>query len=341
MRLRRGFAFIECIATLVAVGVLIALLLVMARRDRALAWQAGALSNLREFGAITGMYSADFQDQFWTFSWRANEVTPSEYADLRGPFASGLEAASAQATDILRRRAGRTDIQRPFGWIPHVTFGPLVLADYLGVEAPLRIAVSPGDRNLVAWSNDPAGYERGEYLPVTLPQWGPSKTSPYQSSFQYPAAFYSPDWATDTVSTVQPSSQENHYSVDADVQLGGRRVSDVLLPAHKVQMFDRAQWRAGTYDVSYIYAHARIATLLADASAAARPVAQANPGWDPGNVSYPFPLSLSYRADPLKPPVITPSGLDPYGTQVFQCRYAWTRGGLQGRDFDGSLWQAP
>jgi hypothetical protein len=335
MRSRRnaghGIVLVECLVACAAVGVLIALLLVMARRDRALAWQAGALSNLREFGAITGMYGADFQDHYWTFSWRSNEVTPSEYPDLRGPFLTWRANAAAQATDILRRRAGRTDISPPSNWLPHVNYSQLVLSDYLGVEAPLRIALSPGDRHLQRWSNDPAAYERGEFLPYPIPQWVPSQVAPYKSSFQVPAAFFSPDWGY----TVSPGSPDGFWDSPEYVVLGGRLTTHVRHPSNKVHLFDFAQWRAGTYDVSYIYPEARVSVLMADGGAAVRPVAQANTGSDPSFLEGILPITFTYVGAWWKPPVITPLGPRYEGAGTVTGRFSWTRRGLQGVDFDG------
>jgi hypothetical protein len=344
---RRGFAMVECAAVVLVVLAALVFLLINSGSNRGLAWQAAGLSNLREFATLTGMYGADYQDHYWSYSWQMNAATPSEFPDLQGPFPSDLEAQAAQYIDLLRRRTGRADFALSFGMMPHVESSHLVLADYLGSDATLPFAVSPGDRNLQLWSNDPSGFDSGIYQPAPSASFTGRNRFPYKSSYRLPPAYYSRDWRPfgSSVGTITPSTNDAQWSLSnfpySLVPLGRRRTTEVQYPAQKVHLFDTAQWRPGTYDLRYVYPHARVTILIADGSAGVRSGASANLGFDPGDPIYVFPPTIEYSADSYMPPVITPTGVSYTAEFSFQGRYMWTRGGLQGRDFDGPEWRVP
>src|SRR5436190_9286398 len=141
-----GFALVEMIAVVLTLAVLAAVLAVAAPGSRHMAWQAGSIANLHEFATVTASYGADYGDQFWSYSWRYEVVTPSHYPDLHLVPGESFSASSFQAVDILRRRAlpGMPVVQV---WAPSVIFHHLPLADYLETRLPMRFTVSPGDRN--------------------------------------------------------------------------------------------------------------------------------------------------------------------------------------------------
>jgi len=124
-----GFALVELAAAGVAAGVLLVVVAALPGRVRTSGWQAASLNNLREFAAVTQSHAADHQGAFFGFTWKAGVPTGSQYLDLQGPFVDDMGAAAAQAIDILRRRAGRTDIPLPSAWVPHPLYQHLVAAE--------------------------------------------------------------------------------------------------------------------------------------------------------------------------------------------------------------------
>jgi hypothetical protein len=328
-RHRRAFALPELVATIAIVVVVCSLLIVLAPRSRQMAWQAGSIANLHEFATVTASYAADNTDQFWSYSWRVGVPTPSQYPDLHQPPPDAFAAASAQAVDIIRRRA-RADLPMINLWVPTVYFHHLPLADYLNTSLPMRFAVSPGDRNRVLWSEDPEGFDDGVYLP-NQPYGDPLQWRwPYASSYRVPPAFFSPDAVTNTTGTIIGAADWDHYTTAGlPFNFGGRRVSEVNFPSQKVHVFDRAQWQGAKTPVFFAYSFARVPLLLVDGSAHVRTTSQANPGFQPQNPRSPFPSSWVYSPASWDPPTLAGAPSNPIGS------YYWTRGGIQGRDFEG------
>jgi hypothetical protein len=108
--------------------------------------------------------------------------------------------------------------------------------------------------------------------------------------------------------------------------VGGRRVSEVSSPSHKVFLFDSAQW-SGARPTYWAFEHARPPMLFADGSAHARATRRANDGFTPLNPTAPFALQAPYQPAPWEPPTSTPV------THV-RGKFYFTRSGLRGRDYD-------
>lgn len=322
-RPRTAFVLVELAAILAFAAVVGALLLVLGKGSRHNVWQAGSIANLHEFAAVTSSYQADNTDQFWSYSWRSNTATPSQYADLRGPF-DPIGTAAAQATDIMRRR-GRADIPLTFAFIPTVQFHHLPLADYLDGGIFLRFAVSPGDRNRRLWSNDPDGYWRGDYQPSPG-----SVTAPYSSSYFVPQAFFCPDAVNSSHGTVTQAGDLHYYQASGpSFDFGGRRLGEVAFASRKVHVFDSVQWQGVRTPVVSLYSFARVPVLMVDGSTRVRVTAGANSGFQPGTPRSSFPTLMTYTPNAWEPPVQP-------GVQTYlQGMYYWTRAGLRGRDFDG------
>jgi type II secretory pathway pseudopilin PulG len=328
-RHRRAFALAELVVTVAIVAVVSSLLIVLSPRSRQMAWQAGSIANLHEFATVTASYAADNTDQFWSYSWRVGVPTPSQYPDLQYPPSDPFAAATDQAVDIIRRR-GRSDMPWMQSWTPIPSLHYLPLADYLDTRLPMRFVVSPGDRYRLLWSNDIPGFDAGVYLPYQPdPSSGDRQHWPYTSSYRVPHAFFSPDAATSTTGTFVGALDWSHYNTaGTPFNLGGRRVSEVSFPSQKVHIFDNAQWQGVKQPVFFAYASARIPALLSDGSAGVKITSQANPGFRPDNPRSIFPTALQYSPSLWDPQVLFNNSA-PYGM------YFWTRGGIQGRDFEG------
>jgi hypothetical protein len=326
----QGFALIELVAAVVTVGILLAVLAVGAPRSRHMAWQAGSIANLHEFAAVTASYSADYSDRFWSYSWRYDVPTPSQFPDLHNTPGDPLNAAIYQATDILRRR-GLPSMTYANFWIPSVFFHHLPLADYLDTRLPMRFTVSPGDRNRQLWSNDIEGFLRGDYAPNQPDQTEPLNWRwPFASSYRVPQAFLTPDASTPSSGTVIPGSDWRSFQVTTPLfNFGNRQTSKVNFPSQKVHVFDNAEWQGAKTPVFFAYTFARVPMLFVDGSARARATSQANRGFQPGNPRSAFFTSLTYSPLPWEPPIVAGTSTSLIGT------YYWTRGGIQGRDFEG------
>ncbi len=308
---RRAFALVELLALLMAMGLLIAILAVASHRSRHLGWQAGSIANLHEYASVTANYQADYSDQFWSYSWRCGVPTPSQYPDLQPAPSDAFAAMVDQATDILRRRV-RPDIPAAFNWAPSALMHNLPLADYLDTRLPMRFVVSPGDRNLLNWSNDIDGFMQGVYLPN---QPDPSQSEnwryAYSSSYRVPQAFFSPDALSATTGTIAQSQDTGHYQVlGPTFNPGGRLLSQVNFPSQKVFVFDSAQWQGAKQPVYFGYSFARVPMLLVDGSACVRVTSQANPGFQPSNPRSIFPSTFVFAPVPWGPPAITGASLN-------------------------------
>jgi hypothetical protein len=327
---RTGFALVELAAALLTLCVLVAVLCVAAPRSRHLGWQAGSIANLHEFATVTASYGADYGDQFWSYTWRFDVPTPSQYPDLHNQPGDPFYASIYQATDILRRRALPTMTLASL-WIPSIFFHHLPLADYLNTRLPMRFAVSPGDHNRLLWSNDIAGFSQNAYLPNQPDASEPSNLRwPYSSSYRVPQAFFTPDAVTPGQGTIVGISDWGHFSYTGPTfNMGTRTIAKVNFPSQKVHVFDNAQWQGAKTPVFFAYPFARVPVLMVDGSAFVRATSQANRGFQPNNPRSPFPMSLPFSPSAWEPPVIQGATANPLGM------YYWTRGGIQGRDFEG------
>jgi hypothetical protein len=330
-RHRRAFALPELVVTIALAAVVCSLLIVLSPRSRQMAWQAGSIANLHEFATATCSYAADNTDQFWSFTWQANTPLPSQYPDLQLPRPYALDAASAQAVDIMRRRAGATQIPFIPLWVPHINNSHLVLADYLETPLPMRFTVSPGDRHRQLWSNDIEGFRNGDYLPVSpdpgdLENW----RWPYSTSYRVPTHFMSPDSITNTIGTlVQIHDHRPTTTSGGDFVSGGRVVSQATFPSLKVHVFDYAQWSGVKAPMYHAYAFARVPMLMVDGAAHVRLTGQANRGFQPNNPRSAFPIQYNYVPDPWEPAPSPGASINVSGY------FDWTRGGVRGADYEG------
>jgi type II secretory pathway pseudopilin PulG len=323
-RRRRGIALPEVVAAAAVVGVLASLIFVTGWRTRAQASAARDLSNLRMIAGWTESYAADNQELYWAFSWKRGHQN-SQWPDLNNS-GSDLQAASDQAVDILRRRAGRLDIPRITAWIPHVLYLHLVVQDYADRGLPDLSLVSAGDVHRMNWARDPAGFDQGVFLPNQPSPSTNAKRWPYSSSFACPTAF----WDLSPVgSRLSQASGHSQWFVPGNAELAAQRRAAAAFPSQKVFLHDQGAWHFGrpTY---FAHEQARAAVLMADSSAGFRSTADANPGWQPNNPSNPSPTVFGYQPQAWEPPTV--SGQP---AEVVTGHYRWTRGGIKGIDYGG------
>jgi hypothetical protein len=233
--------------------------------------------------------------------------------------------------DILRRRAGREDIARVSGWIPHVYYSQLALQDYLACALPDTTAICPEDKNRLRWAADPFGFDACLYPPQPACGDNTARRWPYSSTYQMQPSFYSPDSG---VTISQSAAGHRFYNIPGGVALGRRTMSEVAYPSQKVMFFEQHSRHFGPRIPFYAYEEARCSMLFADGAAAVRVTADANRGWNPVAPNNPSPSVFPYTPAPA-PNNWEPATLSGQASDTVFGYYQWTRRGLGGRDFGG------
>ncbi len=313
-RAEGAFVLHEALAIIAMIALLIAAVAVGLAESRRQASLGDSLANLRPFAIGTGAYGADNAERIWTFSWREGV----QYVPGVPSAASDAQAAANQAVWIIRRRADPT-MPLVTGWLPHISYSHLVLADYLDTSLPERWWASPEDRQLLS-------------LQSSAPGGGAGSRPRYGSSYELPPCFWSPDarLLNPTINTIAQGSTHTVYTVPTATPLGFRRLDEIRHPAHKAMMFDRYQRHFGPQVAFFAYDVARVPVLAADGAAALRQSADANPGFRPNSPTSSSPTTFNYA-----PTGSEPATLSGASQEQVTGRIRWTRSGLRGRDFGG------
>lgn len=312
----RGFVLRELLAACVIMATLLGVLAVLADAGRRASGAHESLNNLRTLHGAYMTVSADRADEFPTFTWRAGE-NQTEFDDLRYS-ESNLNAASNQAIDILRRRADRNFLKLS-GWIPHILYNHLVLADALDWRLPTEFMIPPDDAVRQCWIRH---MPFGEGCEIQLESY--QRSLPYSSPYSQGLAFFSsPDSGPDSILQTGNCC----YSVPDDVVFGGRRVGEVAFPSDKAYLFDI--FMRGDRPLYFMFEEARVPVARVDGSAAFETTSRSNLGWNPRDPAG-EPLQLRYFPHHPNDPRL-PQG---FNNRVI-AHYGSTRGALAGRDFDG------
>ncbi|MFA6045412.1 MAG: prepilin-type N-terminal cleavage/methylation domain-containing protein [Phycisphaerales bacterium] len=346
---RRGFTLIELLVVIAIIALLIGILLPSLGEAKKVGRLTVCQTNLHEFGTGIASYTADYQDKIVSFSVTPATASQLTYADLKGFAANGddLDAASAQAVDIIRRRRGDPTFPLIAGWIPHVYYTHLVMQDYLAAVLPSKMVVCPEDRSRNAWQKGPelfgtpAVSSLGPY-PAGADSGGASSVArrwPFSSSYEFTVSSYSPDHGT---GVAQAGVHNLFYRPTVPGVLGRRRHGDVLFPSQKAALYDDNGRHFGKRQFFFAQAKCRQPILFFDYSVQVKvtgarntPLQDANDGWDPlSKGSQTLPTLFDYTPQVWEQ-APTSSGQFNVAEQVAGF-YRWTRGGLQGIDFLGS-----
>jgi len=339
---RPGYTLRDLAAACAAIAVLASLLVVTTSKNRAAAGLNRDFGNLRQIGQWTHAYAADSEDRVPAL----NEAPDTIWPVLRPIPGSGQEMSNGakHAVDIIRRLTGREDFPLPSNWYPFAYYNHLALADHVARPLPDRAWIATGDVHRMNWTDDPVNkHDRGFWQPFQQPQGGGppaarDKRWPYSASFQLGAAWYDKGQSDWTSMDLGRTSQvlHNSYSVPSNVDLSGQRMAGAAFPSQKVLWHDYGDWyhtrRSFFFASVGSEADPRVAALLADSSAGARASVDANPGWNPEHPTNSGAMDFAYQPRDWEPP--TASGNPAEAIRAGY--YRWTRGGLKGRDFDGT-----
>jgi prepilin-type N-terminal cleavage/methylation domain-containing protein len=334
---RHAFTLIELLVVIMIIVLLIGILLPALSKARASGRLAICSSNLKQQGVATHSYTADFQDKLYSFTITAATANRLHYPDLQGHAASGddLQAAAAQAIDIMRRRtsrdAGPTMLPIIPNWIPHVLYTHLVLQDYLASRLPEKLVVCPEDQNRNRWQ-DWQLFNANAFAPNQPDGSDPQNWRwPYSSSYQMVPAAYGPDSVKQGTTVKQASNQSTYQLVGNPIrqnQMGKRKLVEVQFPSQKIQKFEDEGRHNVKVPIFYAEDAAVFGALFFDQHVSMVRSADVLYGFQPDLPHNPFPTLITYEPQAWDAPRVSTAPLRG------KCR--WTRGGLQGVDI-GSM----
>lgn len=338
MRTARGMTLVEVVVGVAVVAMLGAMLAAAVGESRRMGSLNRNLGNLQLFAAGTIEYAAAHQDRFWGFSWQQGHEGPFGVAPTR------MQAAADQAVEILRRRGGVT-MDRVEDWHAGANYAHLPLLDHLDMPLQSEFIVAPEHRLLMLWRSDPENIvnlpptQRPDSPAESLHRWG------YSSSYELAPAFQEADarWTDENgapVLTADQHGREHDRWWGVTTGFGSRYLHEVSSPSQKVMMFERYQRHFGPRHIYFMSSEARVPMLFADGAVSVRQTWQSNLGFRPNspNVGGPGssgrgggPSLVAYTPAAWEPPTASGFAIDRLAGQ-----YRWTRGGLKGRDFNGS-----
>lgn len=336
---RRAFTLIELLVVIAIIALLIGILLPALSEARRIARLAVCSSNMRQLDTSIHTYAADFKDVIASFSWQAGKGY-SQWNDLNNA-PDSMQAASNQAIDIIRRRTGRDNFPKMGNWIPHILYSHLVLSDYLASRLPEKLVASPMDRHRLNWQNDPENnYDNGMWQPFQLPLSGgkPSNSEkrwPYSSSYTPTVSAFDASNSDSTRISNSPSNS-GLYNWNGTPVLGGLKLASVASPSQKVWLFDEFGRFFGKLQPPFGHFMSQAPLAFFDGSVTVRKTVNGNKGWQPNKSKDPNPLATLSVPDKWDPGTVASNGAAQTPPDPMFGYFRFTRGGLQGYDFDGT-----
>jgi prepilin-type N-terminal cleavage/methylation domain-containing protein len=330
---RRAFTLIELLLVVAIIALLISILLPAIAHARKSARTAKCESNLKQLGIAMHTYGADFQDNLYSFSWRAGQGQ-SQDTSLNGA-TTDIDAACNQMVDIVRRQGDRTAAETPVftgnTFFPYLRYSHLVLQDYLGQKIPDPSVACPEDADQARWGLDPRGYDQGLYSP-NFGVGGQNWRWPYKSDYWITVAAFDKNGPPNRA---YPADYAHLYiSTAPGVRYGNRKIYEVSYPSQKVFMYEQyGRHTTGKFDYRCFFGMntAKPVVEMFDNSVAVRASKDANRGTaDPNGATSSTFCTTAYNSDGS-----TPDPAAPNNSILTDVKYQYTRGGLKGIDFGG------
>ncbi|MBX3387342.1 MAG: type II secretion system protein [Phycisphaeraceae bacterium] len=345
----RAFTLIELLVVIAIIALLVSILLPALSSARETGRKVYCASNQKQLVIAALNYSTDERDRIPSFTWEANfNYGPGTFT----PVAGHTQASAAQAIDILRRRAGRTDLTPPANWIPNVLYTHLVLNDYLAQRLPEPAMACPNDRKRLLWQEAVRGKNPAQaaqaFLAISTADRPPGTGNdvqrwPYSSSYQFVPAAWAPDQnfrlagVAGIVNTVDQNGLGHGFfnipTAYTGKFYGNRMLSHVEHPSRKVMAYDsHDRHSTKRRQLFFMYAEARNQMLFFDGSVRDLKTGDGNRGFRPRDPLNPQPSFITYQPQTWEPP----NRLGTFTADPVVGYYRWTRAGLRGVDFGGN-----
>jgi len=340
----RAFALVELIVVIAIAAVLLALCLPAIERSRRQASIKGDLARLRLISQASAIYSADFQDRLFTFSWRPGEVPVTPNAQLAASCAQLLgnsggddtRAAVYQQLDLVTQMSDYRLIQptitmTPQAHAPYFLFSHLVLAYHMGEGVPSEVFVSHADASRNYWIENTEEYLLDPHgSPYPSPNASPDFRNqwrwPFSSTFAVGPSHFSNDSAPPNTVGRSITHQSIYFMPSQSGVLARRQMTEVAHPSMKVMMYDDYDRYSGPTKQYFALPGASTLVNFYDGHAERVLTESANLGFNPNHPDSGGITTYFYKPSKRWD---SPGSLD---TRV-PVYFDQTRDGLQGVDF--------
>lgn len=249
---RRAFTLRD-LTTLTALATIAAAVFVpVAARAGGQSRMSICMSRLKSIGMSTARFALDHQDRLAALQGKPGQTvqygSPGLGQTITYPNTSegDITSINDQAIDILRRRGGRSDLDRiGTTWLSAANFSHLALVDHDQEALPSSRWACPEDSTLLTWQSDPENFNNLGVpsppgpggLPTSERRW------PYISSYQRGTYIWSADLSSPNTTAWHFTDNRTYTRMGGFTSgrsaFGQRLLSEVRFPSSKIYLWDR------------------------------------------------------------------------------------------------------